>query len=44
MRQIEWTEHIIETPRQCACRPLDVQTEAGVAHLMGRGKWQFATG
>jgi hypothetical protein len=34
MRQIEWPKNIIETPRQCACRPLDVQTEARVAHLM----------
>ncbi len=44
MRQIEGTEYVIETPRQCSCRPLDVQTEARIAHLMRRRKCQFVTG
>jgi hypothetical protein len=38
MREIERTEHLIETPRQRAGSPLDVQAQTGVAYLMGSGK------
>ncbi len=44
MRQPERTKYVIETPGQRACCPLDVQTEAGIANLMRRRKWQFVTG
>ena len=38
MREIERTEHLVETPCQRARRPLHVQAQAGVAHLVCRGK------
>jgi len=38
MREIERTEHVVETSRQPARRPLHMQTQAIVTHEMGGGK------
>jgi hypothetical protein len=44
MREIERPEHIIKATGERACRSLDVQTQAGVTHLMGSRKWQSVAG
>ena len=44
MRETERAEHIVETSRQRARRPLHVQAQAIVTHLMGRGQRQRVAG
>ena len=42
MREIERAEHVIKAAGQRARRPLHVQAQAGIAHLMRRGQRQLS--